>query len=130
MMSNGIVRNRILRLLLLVSGWILVGLAAIGVVLPLVPTTPFLLLAALCFYKSSSRFYSWLYANRIFGKYLLDYKEKKGVPARIKTWTLIFLWVSLFISIYLVNILWIRLALIAIGTAVTLHLLMIRTKKS
>ncbi|MBE0646810.1 MAG: YbaN family protein [Bacteroidales bacterium] len=128
--NSGIVKNRVLRVLILVSGWILVGMGAIGVILPLIPTTPFLLLAALCFYKSSTRFYNWLYANRVFGKYLLDYKKKKGIPVKVKIGTLLFMWTSLFISVYLVPILWLRFILIAIGTAVTIHLLLIRTKQS
>lgn len=128
--TDGIVKNRVLRLLLLASGWICVGLGAIGVVLPLVPTTPFLLLAALCFYNSSPRFYNWLYANRFFGKYLLDYKEKKGVPIRVKIGTLLFMWASLAVSVYFVHILWLRILLLAMGAAVTIHLLVIRTKKS
>ncbi|MFC2101972.1 YbaN family protein [Bacteroidota bacterium] len=128
--TNGVLKNRVLRLLLLASGWICVALGAIGVVLPLVPTTPFLLLAALCFYKSSPKFYTWLYANRFFGKYLLDYKEKKGVPIRVKIGTLLFMWASLAVSVYFVHILWLRILLLAMGAAVTIHLFAIRTKKS
>lgn len=127
--KGGITRNPFLRLLLLVSGWIFVGLATVGVALPLVPTTPFLLLAALCFYKSSPRFYSWLFADRIFGPYLLDYKEKKGIPVRVKVWTLLFMWTSLLVSFFLVSILWVRILLVMIGIAVTVHILMIRTKR-
>lgn len=128
--ANGIVQNRILRLFFLISGWIFVGLAALGVIVPLLPTTPFLILAALCFYKSSQRFYAWLYTNRLFGKYLLDYREKKGVPVRVKIYTSLLMWVTLIISISLVHLLWIRLVLIAIGVAVTVHLILIRTKKT
>jgi hypothetical protein len=127
--NNGIVKNRVVRVLLLVSGWIFVALAAIGVLLPLVPTTPFLLLAGFCFYKSSPRFYTWLYANRLFGKYLLDYKKNKGVPVKVKAVTLLFLWVSLLVSMYLFPILWLRISLFVIGTGVTIHLLIMKTRK-
>lgn len=128
--TGGMVKNRVLRLLLLASGWILVGLAVLGAILPLLPTTPFLILAATCFYKSSPRFYTWLYANRFFGKYLSDYRERKGVPMQVKIWTLAFTWTSLFVSIWLVHIGWLRVFLILIGVAVTIHLLVIRTKRS
>lgn len=128
--GNGIVRNRVLRLLLLVSGWLLVVMALIGIILPLVPTTPLLLLAAICFAKSSARFYNWLYVNRIFGKYLLDYKEKKGIPANVKVWSLLILWISLIVSAFLLPFLWVRILLLVVGTAVTIHLLLIREKKS
>lgn len=127
---DGVLRNPVLRILLLAAGWILVGFALLGIVLPLLPTTPFLLLAAACFYKSSSRFYRWLFSNSYFGNYLQDYKEKKGVPVKVKLGALLFLWTSLFVSVYLIPILWLRLLLMAIGIAVTLHLLMIRTKPS
>jgi len=128
--NSGIVKIPVLRLLLLVSGWLLVVMALIGIILPLVPTTPLLLLAAICFAKSSARFYNWLYANRIFGKYLLDYKERKGIPAHVKVWSLLFLWISLIVSAYLLPFLWVRILLLVVGTAVTTHLLLIREKRS
>lgn len=125
----GIIKHPFLRILLLASGWILVGLAVLGIVVPLLPTTPFLLLAGSCFYKSSHRFYSWLHTNRIFGKYLADYRDKRGIPARVKTGTLLFLWVSLIVSFFLVPVLWVRILLGVIGVVVTLHILLIRPRR-
>ncbi len=60
------------------------GLAALGVLLPVLPTTPFLLIAAACFARSSPRFYDWLLANRIFGPLIRDWREHRSIPLRAK----------------------------------------------
>ena len=73
-----------LRIVLLALGFVFVGLATIGVVLPLLPTTPFLLLAAACFAKSSHRFYRVLLENRIFGPLIRDWREHRAIPLRAK----------------------------------------------
>lgn len=65
-------------------GLLFVGLGAFGVILPGLPTTPFLVLAASCFVRSSPRLYSWVLANRVFGKPIRDFREGRGVPRRIK----------------------------------------------
>jgi len=128
--SNGVVKNRFVRMLLLIAGWFFLSLAIVGAVLPLVPTTPFLLIAAACFYRSSSRFYHWLLNNKFFGKYIRDYKEKKGVPLNVKLVALIFLWASILVSAFiLVPILWLQILLITIAVAVTVHIALIKTKR-
>ena len=128
--SNGVVKNRFVRILLLMAGWFFVSLAIAGAVLPLVPTTPFLLIAAACLYRSSSRFYQWLMNNKLFGKYIRDYKEKKGVPLNVKLVALIFLWASILVSAFiLAPILWLQILLITIAVAVTVHIALIKTKR-
>lgn len=73
-----------LRIALLVAGFACVGLAALGVFLPLLPTTPFLLVAAACFARSSPRFYRALLGNRVFGPLIRDWREHRAVPLRAK----------------------------------------------
>jgi len=73
-----------LRVVLLSLGFVFVGLATLGVVLPILPTTPFLLLAAACFAKSSHRFYRVLLENRIFGPLIRDWREHRAIPLRAK----------------------------------------------
>jgi uncharacterized membrane protein YbaN (DUF454 family) len=73
-----------LRVLLLAAGFLFVGLATLGVFLPLLPTTPFLLLAAACFAKSSHRFYAMLLGNRIFGPLIRDWRDHRAIPLRAK----------------------------------------------
>jgi uncharacterized membrane protein YbaN (DUF454 family) len=78
------VKNPLLRFLWVGLGCLFVGLGAIGAVVPGMPTTVFLVLAAACFIRSSQRLYDWLISNKTFGPYLKDYREGKGIPLRAK----------------------------------------------
>lgn len=78
------VATGISRFLYLSAGWILVGLAGLGVVLPLLPTTPLLLLAAGCFLRSSERSRQWLLRSRVFGPILRDWYEHRAVRRPVK----------------------------------------------
>lgn len=105
-----------------VVGSIAVVLALLGVFLPLLPTTPFLLLASACFARGSTRLHNWLLGNRIFGEYLRNYEAGRGIPLRAKIVTLALLWVSMVYSIFQVSSLALQLMLIAIGIGVTVYL--------
>jgi len=72
------------RALWLSLGLVFLSLGMIGVLLPGLPTTPFILLAAACFARSSRRFYSWLINNPLFGEKVLRYRAGHGIPPRIK----------------------------------------------
>lgn len=127
--NRGIART-LGRRLLVVIGTIFVGLAAIGVVLPLLPTTPFLLVAAACYARGSDRFSNWLLGNRLFGKALRDYREGKGLPPRVKISAIALLWTSIGLSAaFGTNILAVRLIVIAIAMGVTTHILTIPTSR-
>ena len=76
--------NPIIKALWVIAGSVFVVLGAFGVILPGLPTTPFLILAAACYIRSSQRLYDWLIANKTFGPYLRDYREGKGIPRRAK----------------------------------------------
>ena len=76
--------NPIIKVLWIIAGSIFVVLGGLGVLLPGLPTTPFLILAAACYIRSSQRPYDWLIANETFGPYLKDYREGKGIPRRAK----------------------------------------------
>ena len=73
-----------IRLLLIIAGTVSVGLGIIGMFIPLLPTTPFLLLAAACYARSSQRLYHWLLYNKWFGKYIRNYLQRKGIPLKLK----------------------------------------------
>ncbi len=113
---------------LIIAGLIAVLLGTIGVFVPVLPTTPFLLLAAWCFGSSSDRFYHWLMNHRLWGKYLSDYTEGKGIPFRIKAGALTLLWAAILSSAYFaVENTLVRIILIVIALAVSTHILHIKT---
>ncbi len=109
-------------------GVFFVSLGAIGIVLPLVPTTPFLLLAAGCFARGSPRAYRWLMENRYFGAYLKNYREGRGISRKGKIVSLTFLYLVLGTSAYLSHAGPLIIAvLFIVAVAVTVHILMMRT---
>jgi hypothetical protein len=83
------------RRLLIGAGTLSTGLGIIGIFVPILPTTPFLLLAAACYMRSSERFYQWLINNRIFGAYVRNYIEGRGMPVKVKLFTIILLWLTI-----------------------------------
>lgn len=121
----------LLRWLLLGTGWICVVLGAIGVVLPLLPTTPFLLVAAACFARASRRFYDWLLDTRVLGGYIRDYRSGLGMLLRAKIIALSVLWITILSSVTLLVPFWpMRALLLLSATAVTVHLLRLPTRRS
>ena len=105
------------RIILIIIGWLAVVLATLGVVLPLLPTTPFLLLAAWCFAHSSPRFHHWLLYRSWFGSYIRHWQDHRALPPGAKPRALIFIVLTFAVSLYLVNILWVRLLLLVMMCA-------------
>ena len=104
------------RWLLIALGWLAVVLATLGVVLPLLPTTPFVLLAAWCFARSSPRFHHWLLYRSWFGSYIRTWQQHRALPPGVK-WKAILVTVLTFaISLWLVKIWWVRGILLVILT--------------
>jgi len=123
-------RKKLVRWLLVAAGFLFVGLGVVGILVPLLPTTPFLLLAAACFARSSERFYRWLLGNRWFGAYVRDYREGKGVPAKVKIFSVALLWVVVLSSAaFVVSNVVVRIILLVIAAGVTLHIVSIRRKR-
>lgn len=112
--------------LYLFSGIVCVVSGIIGMFLPLWPTTPFLLAAALLFEESSPRLHRWMTANEYLGSFLRHYREKSGVPRRIVYRALLFLWGMLLLGALGVDSLWQSVILFVIGCAVSVHLLSLR----
>ena len=118
------------RRLLIGAGTLFTGLGIIGVFIPILPTTPFLLLAAACYMRSSERFYQWLINNRIFGAYVRNYIEGRGMPVRTKIFTILLLWLTIGFSItFGVQNIVIRIVLICLAIGVTAHIGLIRKRK-
>lgn len=116
--------------------WILIGVGTVslvlgiaGIVLPLLPTTPFLLLSAACYARSSRRFYEWLLGNRYFGQYIRDWREGRGVPMKAKVIGILSIVVVLGSSIvFFVPLVEVKLLLAAIGLGVIVHLIRLPTR--
>jgi uncharacterized protein len=109
-------------------GSVCVALGVAGLFLPIVPTTPFLLLAAWCYARSSRRVYAWLMTNRWCGAYIRNYREGRGISRAHKTACLLLLWLAIGSTAgFAVTRWWVRLALLAIAVAVTVHVLRIKT---
>ena len=118
------------RWLLIGAGTLSAGLGIIGVFVPILPTTPFLLLAAACYMRSSERLYRWLINNRIFGAYVRNYIEGKGMPVKIKMFTILLLWLTIALTIVFgVQNIVIKIVLICIAVGVTAHIALIRKRK-
>ncbi|EAQ64769.1 hypothetical protein MED121_23509 [Marinomonas sp. MED121] len=115
--------NPFKRLLLLSIGWISLILGVIGIVLPLLPTTPFILLSAWCFSQSSKRFHLWLKQHKFFGPIIEDWQSDKGIPKKSRNRAIIFMWCGMGLSIFIVAKFWATLSLICIGICVSIYLL-------
>ncbi|MBN1692085.1 MAG: YbaN family protein [Dehalococcoidales bacterium] len=115
--------------LLATAGTACVGVGIAGIFIPILPTTPFLLLAAYCYMRSSNRLYRWLLNNRFFGSYVKNYVEGRGMPLHLKIITIALLWITIGLTTaFGVENIAIRIVLIIIAAAVTTHIVMIKAK--
>lgn len=117
------------RVLLLCAGWALLALGAVGLVVPVLPTTPFVIVAAGCFSGSSPRVYERLTRSRFFGPYIENFRTKQGVPVRVKVQGIVMLWTLLGISMAAMGKPTMTCVLLAVGVAVTAHLLLLKTNR-
>ena len=111
------------RILYLILGWFSLITGIIGIFLPLLPTTPLVLLAAWCFSRSSERFHTWLIEHKVFGPILRDWQSSDGIPRKARNRAIIFMWAGMAISIFIVSRLWATIGLITIGLCVSTYLL-------
>jgi uncharacterized membrane protein YbaN (DUF454 family) len=116
------------RYLLLAVGWIALGLGVVGIVVPVLPTVPFLLLAAACFMRGSERLHHWLVTHPVFGHHLADYVAGRGLRLWVKVAVLLLLWASILLSVVLfVPLLWADIVMVAVAIAVSVHILTLPT---
>ncbi len=122
--------SRLGRACYLVAGSVALGVGVVGVVVPVLPTTPLLIVTAFCYARGSSRGYRWLVTNRLFGRYLNDYLCGRGVALKVKVGALVLLWgVIAVTAVFFTDRLWLRVLLPAIAVAVTVHVLMLKTRR-
>lgn len=108
-------------------GFITLSLGVLGIILPLLPTTPFLLLSAFFFMRSSKKLYDWLLNHRFLGIYIYSYITFKAIDLKTKIYAISLLWISLFISMILLQNIYLGILLMIVGFGVTIHLLSLKT---
>jgi len=124
-------KQKLVKVLLLIVGTFSLVLGAIGIFLPILPTTPFLLLSAACYMRSSERMHKWLLGNRWFGEYIRNYQKGRGIPMKTKIVAITLLWGAIFFSAFIVldEIFIAQVALLLIAFGVSIHLLRLPTFK-
>ena len=120
-------RQALVKIVLTTVGILAIVLGVIGIFVPLLPTTPFLLLAAACFARSNKDMQNWLLNHRLFGSYLRNYEEGRGIPFRAKVLALVLMWSSLAYAAWRYESLWLRLLIVSTGAAVSMFLLRLPT---
>ena len=103
-------------------------LGIMGVFLPVLPTTPFLLLSAALYMRSSQRLYGWLMSHKHLGAYIRNFREHKALPLRVKIVSVTMVWVTLlYCALFVAKEWWMSAMFIAIALGVTIHILSYRT---
>jgi uncharacterized protein len=120
--------NKIKKAALIIIGSLSLLSGVIGIFLPLLPTTPLLLLSAGCYFKSSDKLYLALINNKYLGTYIKNYQENNAISKKTKLIALSFLWISIVSSVvFLITKLFLRIMLVVIASAVTFHILKLNT---
>jgi uncharacterized membrane protein YbaN (DUF454 family) len=111
-------------------GTVSLALGIMGVFLPVLPTTPFLLLSAAMYMRSSHRLYEWLMSHKHLGAYIKNFREHKALPLRVKMVSVSMVWATLlYCALFVAKELWMSLLFIAIALGVTIHILSYKTLK-
>lgn len=117
-----------MKYLFITLGSLCVGLGILGIFLPLLPTTPFLLLAAALYVRSSSRLYHWLLYQPYLGPYIRNFRQYRAIPLRVKVISVTLVWVTILYSVCrVVESNTIRLLLLLLAIAITWHILSYKT---
>ena len=119
-----------MKTLCIVIGTISLGLGILGIFLPLLPTTPFLLLTAALYFRGSPRLYQRLLDHRHLGPYIRNYRENKAIPLRAKVISLLLMWgTMLYCIFFLIRLVWVKILMFLIAAGVTYHILSFKTLK-
>ena len=120
----------ILKIVLRIVGTVSLVLGLLGIVLPVLPTTPFLLLTAYCYLRSAPNWHKRLLQSKHLGPYIKNFQENKCIPVRIKVYAISMLWLTIGTStIFFVHLWWVRVLLIVIAIGVTWHILSYPSKR-
>ncbi|MBQ8674241.1 MAG: YbaN family protein [Bacteroides sp.] len=120
-----------MKVLYISLGSLCLALGVIGIFLPLLPTTPFLLLAAALYFRSSPRLYGWLLQQRHLGPYIRNFREHRAIPLRAKIISVVLVWITMGYCIcFLLSAWWCQLLLLLLAIAITWHILSFKTLRS
>lgn len=119
------------KVLLIILGSISLALGVIGIFVPLLPTTPLLLLAAALYFRSSPKLYDWLLNHPRLGTYIRNFREHRAIPLRVKIVSVSLVWLTIgYCIIAVVEPLWLRIALALLAMAITIHILSFKTLRN
>lgn len=119
-----------MRILLTMLGTVALILGVVGIFLPLVPTTPFLLLSAALYFRSSPRLYNWLLAHPCLGTYIKNFREHRAIPLHVKIVSVSLVWITLsYCAVAVAEAWWMRLFFILLACGISVHILRYKTLK-
>lgn len=119
-----------MKYILIILGSISLALGVIGIFLPLLPTTPFLLLSAALYVRSSEKLYQWLIHQKYLGTYIRNFREHRAIPLRAKIISVSMVWITLiYCAITISGVIWIKALFILLATGITWHILSYKTLK-
>ena len=119
-----------MKIILTIIGLVTLGLGIAGIFVPVLPTTPFLLLSATLFLKSNRKLYDWLMNHPKLGPYISNFLEHKAIPLRVKVLSISILWITLLYCTFFVTEKWpLQVLFITIAVGVTIHILSYKTLK-
>lgn len=119
-----------MKILLAILGSVSLALGIMGVFLPVLPTTPFLLLSAALYMRSSQRLYDWLMSHKHLGPYIKNFREHKALPLRVKVVSVTMVWATLlYCAIFVAKEWWMSAVFVAIAIGVTVHIISFKTLK-
>ncbi|MFI3328444.1 MAG: YbaN family protein [Rikenellaceae bacterium] len=120
-----------MKIIFIIIGCISLALGTIGIFVPLLPTTPFLLLSAALFLRSSPRLHQWLITRPMLGRYISNYQNKRAMPLRAKIFSITLMWASILFCIFFIvdHLWWLQILLAIKSTCVTIYILRLGTIK-
>lgn len=126
--ANHSISQKMMRGAYIIIGTISLLIGAIGLFLPVIPTTPLIILAAACYYRGSDRLHTWILSSRWFGDTIKNYQEGRGLTRDTKVRAISMMWVMMLVSAwFFVSSLFVRVAIICVGIGVTVYLVRLPT---
>lgn len=115
--------NNMKKVLLIIIGSVSLLIGILGIILPVLPTTPFLLLSLACFIRSSNKLYTFILNNKYLAPYVKDYMNGNGIPKKAKIRAILLIWITIgFSVIFIINITTLKLILLTVASIVSIYI--------